>query len=77
MGPMLKLKFSGNTSNGLSDSTFYLNVNNATSDVNVNISARNLSKTNISISPYQHGKTHYYTPLCVGRVIEDSGVTRL
>ena len=74
---MIKLKFSGNTNNGLSDSTFYLNANNATSDSNVNISAGNLSKTKLIISPYQQGKIHYYTPLCVGREIEDSGVTRL
>lgn len=76
MGHKTILIFSGNTNNGTSDSTFYLNVNNDSANSNVNISDSILFKNNEVLCPYHHGKTHYYAPLCAGREAERSGVTR-
>ena len=50
---MIKLKFSSNTSNGLSDSTFCLYAYVAASGSDVDVSAGNLSKTKLIISPYK------------------------
>lgn len=67
--------FSRNTNNGLNSGSFYLNANNATSNANSNIDSGDLlHKTNIVNPCLPVGKTNYYTPLCVGKVAEDSGV---
>ena len=76
MGHKFILKFSSNANNGTSDGSFYLNANNDSAHSNVNISASNLSKQKTFLCPHPHGETHYYTPICVGRGIEDSGATR-
>lgn len=70
------VQVSSNANNELNASDFLLNSNNATSNANVNITSGTLSRDNNARRPYPHGKTHYYTPLCVGREIENSGVTR-
>lgn len=69
------VNFSSNASNGLNAGSFYLNANNATSNANSNIGSGDLlHKTRITFPCLLIGKTNYYTPLCVGRVTEGSGV---
>jgi len=76
MGHKTLLKFRTNANNGSSTGGFYLNANNDSANSNVNISGSTLSNKLSGLCPHPHGETHYYTPLCVGREIEDSGATR-
>jgi hypothetical protein len=69
--------FSGNANNGTLDGTFYLNGNNSTSNSNSNIGDSALLKNDLSLTfPCPLVKRKSKTPLCVGTVMEDSGVTR-
>jgi hypothetical protein len=70
--------FSSNASNSLKCSGFDVNANNTTSNSDASLGSGILFRQNNApdACPYQHGKIHYYAPLCVGREIEDSGVTR-
>jgi hypothetical protein len=76
-GSLLVVKLSSNADNGSNTGTFYLNANNASSNSNVNIDSESCLKLNNTNCPYRQGKIHYYTPLCVGTLGEDSGATRL
>ena len=76
-GRLLVVKLSSNANNGSNTGTFYLNANNDSGNSNVNIDSESCNKINNISCPYQQGKTHYYTPLCVGTSVEDSGATRL
>ena len=67
--------FSSNTDNGLNAGSFYLYANNDASSASGNIDSGDLlHKTRIAFPCLLTGKINYYTPLCVGRVTEDSGV---
>lgn len=68
-----------NANNGLNARPFTLNVNNATSNVNVNIGSGNLYEgrnTLLNKLIVLTRMVEYKIPLCVGRATEDSGITR-
>ena len=77
LGHNLVILFGANANNSLNTSYFTVNANNDSGNSNVNITSQNLVKNNEKLCPYQQGKIHYYTPLCVGTFGEDSGATRL
>lgn len=72
------INFSSNTSNDTNTGSFYLNANNTTSNSNSNIGSGNLFNKLISMaySLLVVSKTNNKTPLSVGNLGEDSGVTR-
>ena len=72
------INFSSNTSNDTNTGSFYLNANNTTSNSNSNIGSGTLFNKLISMaySLLVVSKTNNKTPLSVGNLGEDSGVTR-
>jgi hypothetical protein len=76
-GSLLVVKLSSNADNGSNTGTFCLGASNVSSDSYVVIGSESCLKLNNTNCPYRQGKIHYYTPLCVGTLGEDSGATRL
>lgn len=72
---MIKTLVSSNANNALNASPLNLNVNNASSLVNVNVSSGTLDK-NKHMVPVLTNKVEYNTLLSVGSNNEDSGVLR-
>lgn len=72
---MIKTLVSSNANNALNASPLNLNVNNASSLVNVNVSSGTLDKNKYMV-PVLTNKVEYNTLLSVGSNNEDSGVLR-
>jgi ribosome recycling factor len=72
---LIKTLVSSNANNALNASPLNLNVNNASSLVNVNVSSGTLDKNKYMI-PVLTNKVEYNTLLSVGSNNEDSGVLR-
>lgn len=72
---MIKTLISSNANNALNASPLNLNVNNASSLVNVNVSSGTLDKNKYMV-PVLTNKVEYNTLLSVGSNNEDSGVLR-
>lgn len=72
---MIKTLVSSNANNALNASPLNLNVNNASSLVNVNVSSGTLDKNKYMV-PVLTNKVEYNTLLSVGSINEDSGVLR-
>ena len=72
---MIKTLVSSNANNALNASPLNLNVNNASSLVNVNVSSGTLDKDKYMV-PVLTNKVEYNTLLSVGSNNEDSGVLR-
>ena len=72
---MIKTLVSSNANNALNASPLNLNVNNASSLVNVNVSSGTLDKNKYTV-PVLTSKVEYNTLLSVGSNNEDSGVLR-
>lgn len=72
---MIKTLVSSNANNALNASPLNLNVNNASSLVNVNVSSGTLDKNKYMVSVLTN-KVEYNTLLSVGSNNEDSGVLR-
>lgn len=72
---MIKTLVSSNANNALNASPLNLNVNNASSLVNVNVSSGILDKNKYMV-PVLTNKVEYNTLLSVGSNNEDSGVLR-
>lgn len=72
---MIKTLVSSNANNVLNASPLNLNVNNASSLVNVNVSSGTLDKNKYMV-PVLTNKVEYNTLLSVGSNNEDSGVLR-
>lgn len=72
---MIKTLVSSNANNALNASPLNLNVNNASSLVNVNVSSGTLDKNKYMV-PVLTNKVEYNTPISVGSNNEDSGVLR-
>ena len=72
---MIKTLVSSNANNALNASPLNLNVNNASSLVNVNVSSGTLDKNKYMV-PVLTDKVEYNTLLSVGSNNEDSGVLR-
>lgn len=72
---MIKTLVSSNANNALNASPLNLNVNNASSLVNMNVSSGTLDKNKYMV-PVLTNKVEYNTLLSVGSNNEDSGVLR-
>lgn len=72
---MIKTLVSSNANNGLNASPLNLNVNNASSLVNVNVSSGTLDKYKYMVPVLTH-MVEYNAPISVGSNNEDSGVLR-
>ena len=72
---MIKTLVSSNANNALNAGPLNLNVNNASSLVNVNVSSGTLDKNKYMV-PVLTNKVEYNTLLSVGSNNEDSGVLR-
>lgn len=72
---MIKTLVSSNANNALNASPLNLNVNNASSLVNVNVGSGTLDKNKYMV-PVLTNKVEYNTLLSVGSNNEDSGVLR-
>jgi ribosome recycling factor len=72
---LIKTLVSSNANNALNASPLNLNVNNASSLVNVNVSSGTLDKNKYMV-PVLTNKVEYNTLLSVGSINEDSGVLR-
>jgi ribosome recycling factor len=72
---LIKTLVSSNANNALNASPLNLNVNNASSLVNVNVSSGTLDKNKYMV-PVLTNKVEYNTLLSVGSNNEDSGVLR-